>query len=73
MLDNDYQYSVVIPWSSKIDTTMAWNELCAQGMELFGLPGDRYITQANINDMTWFFKNKNDALLMLLKFSDRIC
>jgi len=70
--DDTFKYPVVVPWSSKLDTVSAWNEICAQGMEMFGLPGDRYITDANVNDMTWWFKNEQDALLMTLKFSEQL-
>ena len=70
--DDEYRYPVVIPWSPQLDTVMAWNELCAQGMEMFGLPGNRYITDANVNDMTWWFKDEQDALLMTLKFSESL-
>jgi hypothetical protein len=68
--DDSYQYPVVIPWSAQLDAVSAWNEVCAQGMEMFGLPGGRYITEANVNDMTWYFKDPNDALIMTLKFSE---
>jgi hypothetical protein len=68
----EYCYPVVIPWSSKLDTVSAWNEICAQGMEMFGLPGHRYITDANVNDMTWWFRSEKDALLMTLKFSEQL-
>jgi hypothetical protein len=68
----EYCYPVVIPWSSKLDTVTAWNEICAEGMELFGLPGNRYITDANVNDMTWWFRDPKDALLMTLKFSEQL-
>lgn len=70
--DDEYKYPVVIPWSPRLDTVLAWNELCAQGMEMFGLPGNRYITDANVNDMTWWFKDEQDALLMTLKFSEQL-
>lgn len=70
--DEKFKYPVTIPWSSKLDTVSAWNEICAQGMEMFGLPGHRYITDANVNDMTWWFKNEQDALLMTLKFSEQL-
>lgn len=68
----EYCYPVVIPWSAQLDTVTAWNEVCAQGMELFGLPGGRYITEANVNDMTWWFCNEQDALIMTLKFSEAL-
>jgi hypothetical protein len=70
--DELYKYPVVIPWSPKLDTVTAWNEICAQGMEMFGLPGNRYITDANVNDMTWWFRDEQDALIMTLKFSEQL-
>jgi hypothetical protein len=70
--DDAFKYPVVVPWSSKLDTVSAWNEICAQGMEMFGLPGERYITDANVTDMTWYFKDPHDALLMTLKFSEQL-
>jgi hypothetical protein len=70
--DDEFQYPVVVPWTSKLDTVSAWNEVCADAMEMFGLPGDRYITDANVNDMTWWFRNEQDALLMTLKFSEQL-
>jgi hypothetical protein len=70
--DDEFKYPVVVPWSAQLDTVSAWNEICAQGMEMFGLPGDRYITDANVNDMTWWFRNEQDALLMTLKFSEQL-
>jgi hypothetical protein len=70
--DEAFKYPVVVPWSPKLDTVSAWNEICAQGMEMFGLPGNRYITDANVTDMTWWFKDEHDALLMTLKFSEQL-
>lgn len=70
--DEIFKYPVVIPWSSTLDSVTAWNEICAQGMEMFGLPGNRYITEANVNDLTWWFKDPRDALLMTLKFSEQL-
>lgn len=71
--EEKFKYPVAVPWSARLDTVSAWNEICAQGMEMFGLPGDRYITDANVNDMTWWFANEHDALLMKLKFSEQLC
>jgi hypothetical protein len=70
--DDAFKYPVAVPWGSKLDTVTAWNEICAQGMEMFGLPGGRYITDANVTDMTWYFKDPQDALLMTLKFSEQL-
>ena len=38
----------------------------AQVVELFGLPGDRYVTDVSANDMTFWFRDANDALLFRL-------
>ena len=70
--DEEYKYPVVIPWSATLDSVSAWNEICAQGMEMFGLPGNKYVTEANVNDMTWYFRDPKDALLMTLKFSEHL-
>jgi hypothetical protein len=70
--EEKFKYPVVISWGPKTDTVSAWNLVCADAMEMFGLPGDRYITDANVNDMTWWFRNEQDALLMTLKFSEQL-
>jgi hypothetical protein len=70
--EDEFKYPVVVPWSPRTDTVTAWNILCAGAMEMFGLPGDRYITDANVNDMTWWFRTEQDALLMTLKFSEQL-
>ena len=71
--DDVFKYPVVVPWSNLLYTLTAWNEICAQGMEMFGLPGHRYITEVNGNDMTWWFRDEQDALIMTLKFSEVLC
>jgi hypothetical protein len=43
-----------------------WNETCAIVVEVFGLPGARYITDVTINNMTFWFRDHRDALLFKL-------
>jgi hypothetical protein len=50
-----------------------WDEICIQSIELFGLPGNRYITDIGGNAMSWIFKDQRDALLFKLKFSKVAC
>jgi hypothetical protein len=50
-----------------------WNVVAAEAMELFGLPGDRYITDIGEHSMTWSFRSEQDALLFKLKFSEAVC
>ena len=57
-----------------------WNEMCARALDLFGLPGHRFITDfrnGNSKDfpkgatfMEWIFREEHDALLFKLKFSE---
>lgn len=68
--DHEFTHTVEIQWNPRLETEYAWNEVCARAMEMFGLPGHRYITEANINNMVWKFRDPNDALIMRLKFSE---
>lgn len=49
-----------------------WNETCAIVLEVFGLPGDRYVTKPSHNAMFFDFKNKMDADLCRILLSERI-
>ena len=73
MQDPDFVYPVQLSWNITIGTVRSWNEICADGMELFGLPGDRYITHATQDSLTWQFRDAHDALLFRLKFSEHLC
>lgn len=64
--------TVRIPWSSEFDNETKWNEVCAWAIEYFGLPGDRFQTQANVNYMDFLFKSNKDALMMALRWNARI-
>jgi hypothetical protein len=49
---------------------MSWNEMCAQVVEQFGLPGDRYVTEVGLLEMAFIFKSPQDLLLFKLKWSE---
>jgi hypothetical protein len=63
-----------MPWASRISWhskgTMSWNEICAQVVEQFGLPGDRYITEVGLLEMAFIFKDPQDLLIFKLKWSE---
>ncbi len=61
--------TVRINWSKQYDNETMWNEVCAWAIEMFGLPGDKFETHANVNYMEFLFKNKHDALLMSLRWN----
>lgn len=66
MIDRLYPFGAEIHWGPDHDTETAWNLVTALNIEKFGLPGDRYIVDINIDSMTWWFKDTNDRTLFLL-------
>jgi len=63
------------PYRSRIvfrttDSKLRWNEICAQIIEQFGLPGNRYFTEVGLLNMTVIFRNPQDLLLFKLKWSE---
>jgi hypothetical protein len=60
---------VKIHWSRKFENEQIWNDVCAWAIEYFGLPGDRFETQANVEYMEFIFKSRKDALLMSLRWN----
>jgi hypothetical protein len=47
-----------------------WNEICAQTIEQFGLPGGRFTVSVNSRAMTFLFKSEQDLLFFKLKWSE---
>lgn len=73
MREPEYCYHCTIPWRDPVNPLYYWDTLCASAIELFGLPGNRYITDISEKSMTWSFRNEQDALLFKLKFSEAVC
>lgn len=69
MNSNDHQ--VIVDWHSG-QNNIWWNETCAMVIEIFGLPGGRYMYSPNMDHMTFTFKNKKDAVLCKMLLSERI-
>jgi hypothetical protein len=63
-----------LPWRSRIawrsKGIISWNEMCAQVVEQFGLPGDRYVTEVGLLEMAFIFQDPKDLLLFKLKWSE---
>lgn len=49
-----------------------WNETCADVLEVFGLPGNRFYYKPFYDHMTFSFKNKKDAELCRILLSERL-
>ena len=65
------EHEVTLDWEPH-HTTIWWNERCAQVLEVFGLPGDRYVYTPSADFMTFKFKDKRDAFLCKIMFSEDI-
>ena len=63
-------FKVRVPWENQNGTW--WNETCANIMEHFGLPGGKYVTNVNENQMDFIFFDDRDALMCRLLISDKV-
>lgn len=70
--DPKFQHHCTIPWVSRGLPTK-WNMIAADAVDLFGLPGDRYITDIGEQWMTFSFQDSKDAVLFKLKFGEVSC
>jgi len=61
---------ITVPWKNQSNTW--WNETCANILEHFGLPGDRYVTEITADHMHFDFNDDKDALMCTIMISDKI-
>lgn len=59
-----------LPWDSQ--DKYWWNEVCADVIEVFGLPGGRFTSHPTPNYMDFHFKSKKDADLCRILLSEKI-
>jgi hypothetical protein len=71
--DLDYPHGARIQWGRHFSSEYQWDEIATWGLETFGLPGDRYITDVNVNDMTWWFSDPRDQTLFVLRNGQAQC
>ena len=70
-IDKTFSHEIVVPWH--IDQgTIWWNETCAMVLEVFGLPGHRFVYKPFEDFMTFTFKSKKDADLCRILLSERL-
>lgn len=65
-----YVYVVSLPWCGQKEYW--WNEVCADVLEVFGLPGDRFTSHPKIDQMDFHFKSQRDADLCRILISEKI-
>lgn len=73
MTDIEFPNGAKVCLTGNDNTIPQWDEIATWGIETFGLPGDRYITDMNMNDMTWWFKDPRDQILFVLKYGFAEC
>ena len=61
---------ITVPWKNQSNTW--WNETCANILEHFGVPGDRYVTEITADHMHFDFTDDRDALMCRIMISDKI-
>ena len=71
--DLDFSHGAHLAWGRPYDTITKWDEVSIWGIETFGLPGTRYITDININEMVWWFRDPQDRLLFVLRNGQARC
>lgn len=64
--------TVRIPWDRNYDNEYRWNLVCARAIEVYGLPGDRFETHANVHYMDFVFKSNKDALMFAIEHNGTI-
>ena len=64
--------TVRIPWDRNYDNEYRWNLVCARAIEVYGLPGDRFETHANVHYMDFIFKSNKDALMFAIEHNGQI-
>ena len=68
--ETGYVHQIRLPWTGQ--ASYWWNEACADVMEVFGLPGDRFFSHPTADYMDFYFKSDKDAKLCKILLSDRI-
>jgi len=71
--DPKFLYGACIDWGYRMDTMEQWDDVAIWGIEIFGLPGERYLTEVNVNDMIWWFRTEQDRLMFVLRNGQARC
>ena len=61
---------VKLPWKGQ--SHYFWNEACADVVEVFGLPGDRFTSHPNMDSMDFHFRSERDAELCKILLSEKV-
>ena len=63
-------HEIIVDWHNQ--GVPWWNETCALVLQVFGLPGHRFVYTPSEDFMTFTFKSKKDAALCRILLSERL-
>jgi len=63
----DKFFQVRIPWQ-RGDTVKDWDQTCIWAIEMFGMPGKKYLCKPTEDYMDFNFNDEADAVLFALRW-----
>lgn len=66
---SQHPYIVDVDWSLAQAREDWWDLICIYAIEEFGLPGDRFITEATPENLRFYFRDSHDAMIMRLRWA----
>ncbi len=73
MTDPKYNHPVTVWHRQSMTRELSvpeWDTISIYTIEHFGLPGDRYVVDMNMDRMIWNFRDSRDALMFKLRWSE---
>ena len=71
VIASEFKFPVQVSWDDK-QTGAWWNETCAMVLEVFGLPGNRFMSHPTREYLIFYFKSEKDQFLCHTMLSDRV-
>jgi hypothetical protein len=68
--EQGFVHLIRLPWTGQ--SGHWWNESCADIMEVFGLPGSRFVSHPTPDYMDFYFKSERDKELCKILLSEKI-
>lgn len=65
-----FDHKVHVSWNNQ--SVPWWNEICADVLEVFGLPGHRFMYRPHSEYMVFEFASKKDAELCKILLSEKL-
>lgn len=69
--NQSFKHQIRVNWTNE-QGTIWWNETCAMVLEVFGLPGHRFMYRPHIDHMIFEFASEKDAIMCKILLSDRL-